>query len=260
VLDLSLQQQLAAFCHTHRPDFWLLGEVVHGDYRRWVNSATLESVTNYEVYKGLYSSHNDHNYFEIAYSLNRQFGPTGIYRGLPLYTFVDNHDVDRVASRLNDPVHLYPLHALLFTIPGIPSLYYGSEWGIAGHKSRETDAPLRPALTPATMIQQSLHPDLAPAIRRLSAIRQAHPALRAGDYRQLAVTHEQLAFLRSMPEEQVLVLANAAHQPIDLRLELPALRGKHLVDLINPGRVFPVEAEPITIPLDPCWVRICLVS
>src|SRR5262249_18836066 len=95
-LDLDFQQAVAAYCHGLRTDFWVMGEVIHGDYRRWVNPTTLDSVTNYEVYKGLYSSHNDRNYFEIAYSLNRQFGPEGIYRDLFLTSFVDNHDVDRV--------------------------------------------------------------------------------------------------------------------------------------------------------------------
>ena len=63
----------------------------------------LDSVTNYECYKGLYSSLVERNYFEIAYALNRQFGPDGIYRGLPLYNFADNHDVNRVASSLRNP-------------------------------------------------------------------------------------------------------------------------------------------------------------
>jgi len=77
----------------------LMGEVVHGDYRQWANPGALDSVTNYEAYKGLFSSLNDCNYFEIAYALQRQFGAGGLYTGLPLYNFVDNHDVDRVVSR-----------------------------------------------------------------------------------------------------------------------------------------------------------------
>ena len=135
-MDLEFLQGLRNFCRGIRPDFWLMGEVVLGDYRRWVNERTLDSVTNYECYKGLWSSLVDTNYFEIAYALNRQFGRDGIYRGLPLYNFVDNHDVDRVASRLNKAEHLYPLYCLLFTMPGIPSIYYGSEWGISGREAQ----------------------------------------------------------------------------------------------------------------------------
>ena len=67
----------ASFCRGLRPDFWLMGEVVHGDYRSWANPQMLDSVTNYECYKGLYSSLAEKNYFEIAYALNRQFGEGG---------------------------------------------------------------------------------------------------------------------------------------------------------------------------------------
>ena len=88
--------------------------------------ASWNATTNYELYKGLYSSHNDRNYFELSHTLKRQFGDDGnggLYRDLPLYTFADNHDVPRIASLLHEPAHLYPLHILLLTMPGVPSLY-----------------------------------------------------------------------------------------------------------------------------------------
>ena len=139
LLDPEFLGELGRLCRSLKPDFWLLGEVIHGDYRRWAAPGLLDSTTNYECYKGLYSSHNDHNYFEIAYALNRQFGEGGIYRDLPLYGFADNHDVDRVASRLEEPGHLFPLYCLLFTMPGVPSIYYGSEWGIEGRRTDRDD-------------------------------------------------------------------------------------------------------------------------
>ncbi len=258
-LDLVFEQELATMCHQLRPDCWMIGEVINGDYRRWANSATLDSVTNYEAYKGLYSSHNDRNYFEIAYSLNRQFGPEGIYRDLWLYNFVDNHDVDRIASRLHDIGHIYPLYALLFTIPGVPSIYYGSEWGVEGRKGSDTDAPLRPALTPASMAQQGVQPDLPATIRHLGKIHSEHPALRRGDYAQVLVEHEQLAFLRMLPEEQLLIVVNAAHHPVSVRLQHPGLHGKRLLDLLNPGVSFELMDDVSSIPIDPCWARICQV-
>ncbi|MBN1488210.1 MAG: alpha-amylase, partial [Anaerolineae bacterium] len=122
-LDFGFMRDLSTLCKGLRPDFWLMGEVVHGDYRRWANAETLDSVTNYECYKGLYSSHVDRNYFEIAYALKRQFGAGGLYCDLPLYNFADNHDVNRVVSNLTKPEHLYSLYCLLFTMPGVPSIY-----------------------------------------------------------------------------------------------------------------------------------------
>jgi glycosidase len=145
-VDHDFLSELGAACRALKPDFWLLGEVVHGDYRQWANPAELDSVTNYECYKGLYSSFNERNFFEIAYALNRQFGEDGLYRGLPLYNFVDNHDVNRIASSLRSPVDLAALHLLLYSMPGVPSIYAGSEFGIPGLRTPSNDAALRPAL------------------------------------------------------------------------------------------------------------------
>ena len=163
-IDKDFLIALSEYCKTITPNFWLMGEVVAGDYREWVNATMLDSVTNYVCYKGLYSSHVDRNYFEIAYSLNRQFGCDGTCKDCLLYNFVDNHDVDRVASRLDNPAHLYPLYCLLFTMPGIPSIYYGSEWGIEGRKDSGSDAPLRPAIDLTSISQRVPHPDLVDII------------------------------------------------------------------------------------------------
>ncbi len=260
-IDLGFLQELAAFCRARRPDFWLMGEVVHGDYRRWANPQTLDSVTNYECYKGLYSSHVDANYFEIAYSLNRQFGESGLYAGLPLYTFADNHDVNRVASSLANAAHLYPLYILLFTMPGVPSIYYGSEWGLSGARRNGNDRPLRPALDLAALRRRSPHPHLPETIARLARIRRATPALRHGDYRPLHVAHQQLAFSRRAGEQQVLVLLNAAAQPAAFDLALPGLQNGAALDLLNPGERFPFAGGRLRLEtVWPHWGRILLVE
>ena len=122
---------LVDFVHSKKPEFLMIGEMLHGDYTQLVNPELLDSVTNYECYKGLYSSFNTHNMHEIGYSLNRQFGPEEwtLYKGLPLYNFVDNHDVERIASQLEDKEHLPLIYAMEFAMPGVPGVYYGSEWG-----------------------------------------------------------------------------------------------------------------------------------
>ena len=130
--------------------FFLLGETLHGDYNQIMNDEMLHSCTNYECYKGLYSSFNSMNLFEIGHSLNRQFGPEQwcIYRGKHLLAFSDNHDVSRLASILTNKRHLVPAYGLLLGMPGIPCLYYGSEWGQLGEKGQghDADMKLRPAL------------------------------------------------------------------------------------------------------------------
>lgn len=139
-------RQLRSFTSRLKPDFILLGETLHGDYNRWMNPDMCHSVTNYECYKGLYSSFNSMNLFEIGHSLARQFGPEPwtLYKGKHLLSFLDNHDVERIASILHESRHLPLAYGLLFGMPGVPALYYGSEWGIRGERPMETMPFARP--------------------------------------------------------------------------------------------------------------------
>jgi cyclomaltodextrinase len=239
VIDLDFLRALAAWCRSIDPEFWLFGEVVHGDYRRWANPKTLDSVTNYECYKGLYSSLVDRNYFEIAYALNRQFGPGGTYSGLALYNFADNHDQDRVASKLPEGRLLYPLHLLLFTMPGVPSIYYGSEWGIEGKLRPGDDSPVRQAIELAAGPSLGCEPALADAICRLAALRAELPALRRGSYRQLHVASEQLAFARELDGDTVIVILNAAPRPSEVAVAAP--HDGEWRDLLNGGSARSVD-------------------
>lgn len=256
-LDPDFLRELAAHCRRLQPDFWLLGEAIHGDYRRLAGPGLLDSVTDYECYKGLYSAHNDGNYFEIAYSLDRQFGPHGIYRELPLYTFADNHDVNRIASTLHNPAQLYPLHALLFTMPGVPSIYYGSEWGLGGKKHGDSDWPLRPQLSTPDLSNSAPHPDLAPAIARLAQVRHTSSALRRGIYQQLFVGPELLAFARRYAEEHVVVVVNAAATATTVTVPVSTPNGASFVDLLNPGYQTIAHGGRIVIdPVPSCWARV----
>lgn len=255
-LEPAFVRELAAFCRGVRPDFWLLGEVIHGDYRAWANSDMLDATTNYECYKGLFSSHNDRNYFEIAYSLQRQFGANGIYQHLPLYAFADNHDVPRIASTLHDSAHLYPLHALLFTIPGVPSIYYGSEWGIAGSKIGNDDWAMRPAI-PSPAADGWPHPDLAAAIACFAQVRHQTAALRRGNYTQLAVAAQHLAFARATNDEYVVVAVNSANTPATLDVPVAATEGQAFADLLDPAQRFVAHNGRLVIDAVPaCWARI----
>ena len=135
-LDFGFMEEMRRRTGEKKEDFWLMGEVIHGDYSRYIQDGQkmLHSVTNYELHKGIYSGHNDHNYFEIAHTIRREFEENGgIYRGMKLYSFVDNHDVDRIYSKINVKEHIYPIYTLLYTLPGIPSIYYGSEWGTVSY-------------------------------------------------------------------------------------------------------------------------------
>ncbi len=203
-IDRDFLRALRTFTRSLDPEFFLFGEIMHGDYKTILQDDMMDSVTNYECRKGLVSSMNSMNLFEIAYSLNRQFGkdPWCLYTGKQLISFVDNHDVTRAASEVRDEKQLKPLYGLMFGMPGIPVVYYGSEWGMKGEKSHG-DRDLRlPAPEP-------LHNELTDVISSLAKARKESRALIYGDYNQLLVTNKQLIFERSVEGERVIVAVNA---------------------------------------------------
>ena len=204
-LDHDFIRRLRAHCDGLKQDFFLLGELLHGDYNVFVNDGMLHSATNYMCYKGLYSSFNCMNMFEIAHSLNRQFGPEQwcIYRGKHLMTFVDNHDVTRIASILTNKNHLPLAYGLLFGMPGIPCIYYGSEWGEEGVKAPDNDYALRPCF------EEPKPNELTNFIKELIEVRRNSDALCNGSYRNVVITNHQLIFERRTDNERVLVAINA---------------------------------------------------
>ena len=250
-VDFDFFRTLKGFVKARDPEFWLMGEIIHGDYARWANPEMLDSVTNYECWKGLWSSHNDKNYFEIAHSLNRQFGPGGIYQNLILYNFADNHDVDRLASKLNDPAHLENVYTLLYTMPGIPSLYYGSEWAIQGARSKTSDVVLRPHLELKEMME--LDQSLCAHLAKLAAIRSAFPALRLGRYENVVIKNQQLVFRRSTDSQRVYVVLNL--EPQEVHVEFPH-NEPVLQDVLNDNAIFNNDGGRTWLPVPPCSARI----
>ena len=214
-LDRDFLKILRSHCKIMDPDFFLLGETLHGDYNQWVNDEMLDSCTNYECYKGLYSSFNSLNLFEILHSFHRQFGkePWCLYRGKQLFSFVDNHDVERIASRLQDPDHLPLIYTMLMSMPGIPCIYYGSEWGIQGKKNWN-DTELRPAVDHLSWNELTDH------IQKLIQIKHEHSALWECDYEQIALTNKQCIYQMKSEEETLWICINLDHEPFTFHVEL----------------------------------------
>lgn len=208
-LDHGFMQRLRSYVEELKDGFVLIGEVLFGDYNLIVNERMLHSCTNYECYKGIYSSFNSMNLFEIAHSLHRQFGPDPwcIYRGKHLVTFVDNHDVTRLASILTNDKHIPLAYGLLFGMPGIPCLYYGSEWGQPGEKAPDNDYALRPCF------ETPMPNELTEYIKQLIRIRQNSDALCNGSYKNIIIQNHQLVFERCSDTERIIVAINAADTP-----------------------------------------------
>lgn len=205
-LDHNFMRTLRRFTSEQKPEFALIGEVLFGDYNLIVNDEMLHSCTNYECYKGIFSSFNSMNMFEIAHSLHRQYGADQwcIYRGKHLVTFVDNHDVTRLASILTNKEHIRPAYGLLLGMPGIPCIYYGSEWGAEGQKAPDNDYALRPCF------EKPEPNELTEYIEKLIALRQQSDGLCNGSYRNVVLTNHQLVFERASEKERMMIAINAS--------------------------------------------------
>lgn len=209
LLDHNFIRRLRAFSKDLKEDFFLLGEMLHGDYNTIVNDDMLHSATNYECYKGLYSSFNSMNMFEIAHSIQRQFGKEQwcLYRGKHLLTFVDNHDVNRIASTLTNKKHLPLIYGLMCSMPGIPCIYYGSEWGAEGVKANGSDNDIRKSYDVPEWNE------LTEVVAACAKAAATEKALQYGDYTMLVLANHQYVFRREFEGERIIVAINASDSP-----------------------------------------------
>ena len=217
VMDFEYMKALRRVANEVKPDFWLMGEVIHGNYSRWANEGTLHSVTNYMLHKALFSGHNDHNYFEVAHTIKYVSNMVG--DKLRLYSFVDNHDVERIYTKLSNKAHYVPVHVMLYTLPGIPSLYYGSEFGIEGRKERSSDDSLRPALNYEDYKDAIETNSCTKLIAALGKIRRNTPALCYGEYKELLLQTTHYAYARVLDGKSVIATVNNSDNDVYMDLQ-----------------------------------------
>lgn len=237
VLDFDFMKALRATADSVKKDFWLMGEVIHGDYSRWANGNTLHSVTNYVLHKALYSGHNDHNYFEIAHTV-RRLGELfrNDFNSVSLYNFTDNHDVERITTKLTNKKNFYPVHILEYTLPGVPSIYYGSEFGIEGHKERGSDASLRPFLKYEDYKDAIENNEFTRFIAALGKARLSVKTLSEGDYREVALTNRQYVFTRNTQEFTCIVAVNNDENAATIRAN--SIRDGRYIGVLSGDVVF----------------------
>lgn len=240
VMDFQFMKEMRTATVPMKNDFWLMGEVIHGEYSRWVNDEMLHSVTNYELHKSLYSGLNDHNFFEIAHNVRRLQNI-----GARLYTFLDNHDENRIASKLKEKAHLPLAWLLLYTLPGIPSVYYGDEWTMEGVRTRDSDRALRPAISMEN--GQKLDCELTELIRQLGHIHTEHECFHGGQYQELLLTNRQYAFSRSSKNSLTVTAANSDDGESTLSIPVGVSAGQ-AVNLID-GTSIPFENGRLTLTL-----------
>jgi cyclomaltodextrinase / maltogenic alpha-amylase / neopullulanase len=225
------------------PQAWFLGEMIHGDYAAYANEAGLDSITQYEVWKAIWSSLNDRNFFELDHALGRH---NAFMDGELAQTFVGNHDVTRLATVLTDDRHFGHALAVLMCIGGVPSVYYGDEQGFRGLKEQREggDDEIRPAFpsSPAELAPEGwryyrLH-------QRLIGFRRRHPWLVRARTAAEYLTDSALALrvTGGEPGQHALLLLNVGDDPVDFAA-VDAV-GLTLAEVPDPGSV---PADPLTV-------------
>lgn len=199
-----------------KKDFWLMGEL-GGGYVDYLGDDLLDSLTNYEIWREIHSAHNNHNYYELFNVLEKEFGPCGIYKEVYLYNFLDNHDVNRIMSLLQDKKDIYNVYTVLYTIPGIPSIYYGSEFGIEAKLNPRggRDYILRPCLNLNKLVKGDK--TIIEHIKYLAHLRETKVALTKGSYEQVFVTNEQFVYARVYENQVILIALNCSNQTQEIR-------------------------------------------
>ena len=254
VMSVDFLRELSARCKKKKSDFWLMGEIVSGDYGALMREGGLDSVTNYELYKGLWSSFNDKNFFEIAWTLKREFAEDGLYPRIALYNFADNHDVNRVASSLTNRAHLRALYGILFCAPGIPSVYYGSEYSTRGKRDKDSDYALRPAWNDLWS-RQKYAQEIFYAIAAFARVRRNSDALKNGNYRELLVASEQFAFARETQNERVIAAVNSSDDSREIVIPTRALKDTKWRDMLS-GEILSAANGELRITVQGADIRI----
>jgi len=197
------------------PDAYIVGEVIHGDYAEYVTASGIDSVTQYELWKAIWSSLNDRNLYELDWTLSRhnvlleQFAPL---------TFVGNHDVTRIASKLTDDRLLAHALVLLFTLGGTPSIYAGDEQGFRGIKEEREggDDAIRPAFPADPGQLSSLGRPLFVLHQELIGMRRRHPWLHRAQTHIEQLANEQLVYTVRLGDNALVVALNLADQPVSV--------------------------------------------
>lgn len=230
ILDRQFIRRLCSHIRSYIPDFLFIGENTTGNARELISDGLLDSVTNYELKNTVIDSFQNKDLNPAADCLRRQYAndfPSG-FRGRQLLTFADNHDVNRAASELEDPLSLSLLYALLFAVPGIPCLYYGSEWGEKGRRKRFSDLPLRPSFArpkPNKLTEQ---------ISTYAKIHSVYSVFSDGDFKILCQNKEQLVFRRRNSRGQLTFAVNISPDRTRIKADTEVGEG---IDLIRKKKV-----------------------
>ena len=227
-------------CKDVKQDCFLVGEMIHGPYNKWVGPDLLDAGTGYQIYKSIWSAFNSNNLYELKAVLERSFHPDfGIFKDIALLNFLGNHDTTRIRSILTDERFLYPAFIFLFTTNGIPKIYYGDEIGMYGEKRQDSDEELRRPMPRGGESWPQHGEAIFETVRKLIQLRKSNHALIFGNLTPVHADSNTLAFLRRSSSQTVLVVINNHLQAVNTEIPLwnQHLEGSKFIELLDQGEI-----------------------
>lgn len=199
------------------PDAWFVGELIHGDYAAMVKAATFDSATQYELWKAIWSSLNDGNFYELDWAMQRHNDFVAEFAPL---TFIGNHDVTRIASQLTHPKHVAHALAILLTVGGVPSVYAGDDLGFRGVKEERYggDDAVRPEFGSPPLQLDASGAEAWALHQYLVGLRRRHPWLHTASTAAVRLDNRQLVYETRSGDNALLVALNIDDQPLRLVL------------------------------------------
>jgi len=182
-----------------------------------VRESGFDSVTQYELWKAIWSSLNDGNFHELDWALVRHNEFLDDF--VPM-TFVGNHDVTRIASQLTNTRHLEHALVILFTTGGTPSVYAGDESAYRGVKEERVggDDAVRPEFTAPLMGVDEHGHDIFRLHQYLIGLRRRHAWLHAARTSPRGLTNTQYIYETRNGDDALLVALNIDDAPLPLSL------------------------------------------
>ncbi len=265
-ISAEFWKRFRAVCKTSERDCFLIGEMIHGPYTKWVGPELLDAGTSYQVHKSIWSAFNSDNMHELKAVLEQSFHPKwGWHKDICLMNFLGNHDTTRIRSRLKNDNYLFPAYLFLFTTNGIPKIYYGDEVGFRGVKKDHSDSEVRQKMSPDPCKWPDRWEEILNHVKRCINLRKSHHALQYGNLISLFADNDTLAFLRRSSQETLLIVLSKATvtRSCNIPLWRQDLNNRRFEEVLEQGgeKEYWVKNNQLHIQeLFPCWGRVLLCT
>lgn len=243
-MDFDFFKRARKHCKKIKPDFWLLGDISQGDYKRWVNSEMLDSATNYELCNAIYNTFNEENFHILNHLVNKQYGNLGLYKGMNLFNFADNHVLNKIMSSIKNENHVLNIYTILYTIVGVPSIYYGSEFSLKGEKINNFYEELRPCLELEELDFKKS--EIYNHLKELGKIYKEYVSLRKGSYQTVLVEKSYWIYKKEYENQVSYIFMNLTDVEVEIKSDIEKLNYYDVFG--NSSSIFANERIELKIP------------